>query len=361
MNKRKVLIYIFFLKSGAGKSAVTYANALTRDGYEVTVVSGHSSPAMLSKLDDRIEVKLTHSPRSYRAIPHLRAALRECGPDVVLVIGGGNVYAYMASRLLSGFKGPLVVREAVSPRILIESENGYVAGLLKKFLLKTAYRRASRVIALTKAMREEMTDYWGVPHDHIAWIPNGVSVPSSSPKISKDSQIPTILSVGRLQPQKDHLTLLRAFSLVRAERPCRLLLAGDGKERGRLEGLARDLKIESDVVFLGYVDDVSDLYMEASLSVLSSRYEGFGHVLIESLAYGCPVVATDCPTGPAEVINTESIGLLAKVGDHYDLASKMLTALDTEYESSTLIARAEDFSIAKANERIIALFENAER
>ena len=358
MNNKKILIYLHFLKSGAGKSAVAYANTLSKNGFDVAVVSSTSSPKILGMLDRGVDVYLTDSRRAYHAIPSLCRKLKEYKPDVVLVVGGGNSYSYLFASLISGVENKLVIREAVSQKILIESENNYFICILKKLLLKKAYNKACNIIALTKDMRDEIINYWGVPEDRVVLIPNGVVVPPHSHGPKSNPDVPMILSVGRLQPQKDHETLLKAFTMIRAKRPCRLVLVGDGKVRQRLERIAGELGIEPDVQFLGHVDDVGPLYREARLTVLSSRYEGFPNVLIESLAHGCPVVATDCPTGPAEIINSNNVGLLAEVGNPNDIADKILLALDSEYDIDGLISRAGDFSIENASKKIVKLFSD---
>lgn len=358
MKNNKLLIYLLSLESGAGKSAAIYANAINSIGCYTKTIFGRYSSDILNEIDNNISVDIFNVQRSLNAIPHIRRCLVSFDPDCVLVVGGGNTYAYMVAALLAGFRGKLIIREAISQKSLIESENNYFIMRLKKYLLKRAYRKAYKVIALTEVMRNEIIDYWSIPEDRVVSIPNGVSVPGLAYEKTGNPEIPVILSVGRLQPQKDHVCLLRAFALVKASRPCRLFLAGHGKERRRLEHLVSELGIENDVEFLDYVEDVSPLYREASLTVLSSRHEGFPNVLIESLAHGCPVVATDCPTGPSEIINNTKVGLLAEVSNPRDLADKILTALDTKYNPADLFSRANDFSIEKANARIARLFSD---
>lgn len=357
-NSKKILIYLNFLKSGAGKSAAAYANELIKNGYDVNVVSSISSPNISGMLDRKINVNVTAAKTTYRKIQSLCVTLKEYNPDVVLVVGGGNAYVYLAASLLSCTKSKLVIREAVSPKILIESEDYYSIRILKKILLKKAYNKSEMVISLTESMRNEIIKYWGVKEDRVALIPNGVVVPTRIHRAMGYSAIPIILNVGRLRPQKDHETLLRAFAIVRRERPCCLVVAGDGNERERLKSIICELGIKSDVQLLGQVDDVSPLYRKASLTVLSSRYEGFPNVLIESFSHGCPVVATDCPTGPSEIIDSKDVGLLAEVGNPDDLAEKIILALDRDYDLNKILERANYFSIERSNKKILELFEN---
>ena len=118
-----------------------------------------------------------------------------------------------------------------------------------------------------------------------------------------DGEPPIVLSVSRLMgPQKDPATLLRAFALVRKQRSVRLMLLGDGPERASLERLASDLGVSTEVEFSGWVDQPYNYMRRAGVMVLSSLWEGLPTVLIEALACGCKIVATDCPGGSTEIL-----------------------------------------------------------
>src|SRR5690606_37626457 len=131
---------------------------------------------------------------------------------------------------------------------------------------------------------------------------------------------PVLVAAGRLVPQKNFPLLLAAFAQLRAQRPARLLILGEGRERPRLEAAAHELGIAADVALPGHVDNPYAAYARASLFVLSSDWEGLPTVLIEALACGCPIVATDCPSGPAEILQGGRYGSLVPMGDAAALA-----------------------------------------
>jgi glycosyltransferase involved in cell wall biosynthesis len=167
-----------------------------------------------------------------------------------------------------------------------------------------------------------------------------------------DNRVPIILAAGRLHRQKDFPTLLRAFSLLRQNRPCRLVILGDGKKRRRkaLRQLAKQLGIEKDVSLPGFVENPFAYMARANLFVLSSAWEGFGNVIVEALACGCPVVSTDCRSGPREILDNGRYGRLVPVGDPEALARAMLEALDdpdNPCDRETRIQRAMEFSVDK--------------
>jgi glycosyltransferase involved in cell wall biosynthesis len=156
--------------------------------------------------------------------------------------------------------------------------------------------------------------------------------------------------MGRLVPQKDFATLLRAFALVRADRPARLVILGEGPERDRLMLLARELGIENDVLLPGFVTNPFAWVGRASLFVLSSAWEGLPTVLVEALACGTPVIATDCPHGPRAILEGGDLGPLVPVGDSRKMAEAMRRMLDAPTERSRLLARAAAFHEDRAIE-----------
>jgi glycosyltransferase involved in cell wall biosynthesis len=138
---------------------------------------------------------------------------------------------------------------------------------------------------------------------------------------------PVILAVGRLTPQKDFPTLLRAFAEVRRRRPARLLILGEGEERAALEALGADLGVAADVALPGFRENAMAYMAGSALFVLSSAWEGLPTVLIEALAAGTRVVSTDCPSGPREILQDGRLGSLVPVGDVAALADAMTAAL----------------------------------
>jgi glycosyltransferase involved in cell wall biosynthesis len=154
-----------------------------------------------------------------------------------------------------------------------------------------------------------------------------------------------ILSAGALHPRKDFPTLIRAFHVLRQQRPAKLVILGEGEARPELQTLIRDLSLGQDVALPGYADNVHAWMTRADLFVMSSQVEGFCLVLIEAMACGCPVVSTDCPSGPAEILQQGRYGPLVPVGNYRTLAWAMASSLQRPVEPETLRARAADFSV----------------
>ncbi len=164
-----------------------------------------------------------------------------------------------------------------------------------------------------------------------------------------------IVCIGRLSPEKDQRTLIRAMSILPAPQPWRLAIVGDGPERPALEALARELGIADRIVFAGEVTDPFAFMMRARLAVCASVYEGLGNAIIEALACGTPVVSTDCPYGPSEILQGGRYGTLTPVGDAAAMAAAIAEALRAAPDRAALRARGLHYTAARAAERFLEI------
>jgi glycosyltransferase involved in cell wall biosynthesis len=156
-------------------------------------------------------------------------------------------------------------------------------------------------------------------------------------------------------PVKDHRTLIAAFAKLRARRSARLVIFGYGPLEAELRAYAEELGVSGSVLMPGYVNDPAACYAVADLFVLSSTTEGFGNVLIEAMAAGVPVVSTDAPHGPREILADGRYGPLVPVGDAEALASAMERTLDHPLSAADLKGRAADFAVDVIGDRYEAL------
>jgi glycosyltransferase involved in cell wall biosynthesis len=230
-------------------------------------------------------------------------------------------------------------------------------------LVARVYPQANAVIAVSDGVAEDLARVAGLPRGSIHTVYNPVvgpdlrrqaRQPAPHPWLA-DGAAPVIVAAGRLKPQKNFPLLLRAFARLRQRRPARLLIMGEGKQRRELESLTRQLDIADDVAMPGYVSNPYAAFTHAALFVLSSDWEGLPTVLIEALACGCPVVATDCPSGPAEILADGRFGELVPPGDVDALASAMARTLERPAPTETLRARGADFSLERSVARYLDL------
>ena len=221
-----------------------------------------------------------------------------------------------------------------------------------RILYRFLFPAADRIVAISDGVADSLVEDLGVPREKIERIYN----PATRPEIEalagenpdhswlSEPSSPVFLSVGRLDQVKDFTTLLRAFHRVSKSRPARLIILGEGPQRKQLEGFITRNGLAEKVSLPGWVPNPYAYMSRASVFVVSSKYEGLSLVLIEALACGCPVVSTDCPSGPAEILCSGEFGPLVPVGDDAALAAAMEHLLDNPPESTVLRARAQDFS-----------------
>jgi len=222
--------------------------------------------------------------------------------------------------------------------------------------------RATRAIAVSAGIGRELQAR-GYPASKVAVIHNPLPQGVTSPRqlhgwhehLEAMGEGPVIVTAGRLVPVKDHRTLLEAFALLRAKRRARLVIFGEGPLENELRAYARQAGIGDAVLFPGYVNDPQACYAVADLFVLSSTSEGFGNVLVEAMEAGIPVVSTDAPHGPREILDDGRYGTLVPVGDASAMAAAMAEMLDHPTPPAVLKRRAADFDIARIGDRYEAL------
>jgi len=220
-------------------------------------------------------------------------------------------------------------------------------------LIQKVYPKADLIIAVSNGVADDVASHTDLSRDRITTIYNPMLtdhiktqsiLPASHPWFDTD-KIPIILGVGRLVPAKDFSTLLKAFSHICAKRPARLVILGEGRERPALEKLAVELGIASDLSLPGFEPNPYAYMARAKVFVLSSLLEGLPNALIEALACGCPVVSTNCRSGPQEILANGAFGSLAPVGDDKALADAILYTLDHPPNAERLRSRAAEFDI----------------
>ena len=298
----------------------------------------------------------------FRLIYRLARILKQEKPDVAVgFLTYPNIVLVLA-KLLAGYKGRIILSEHNNPQAKIGNKrNRY----LRRLLIRKLYPLSDYIVCVSNGVAKALSDGFSIAGEKIQIIHNSVDIGEIAQEMSQtlplhwylNQNIPVILMVGRLDKQKGYGDLLNAFAIVRQKRPCRLVILGDGQDKQKLVKHAADLGIASNVAFLGFQKNPYSFMAHSTVFVLSSHWEGFGNVIIEAMACGVPVISTNCPCGPGEIITDVVNGLLIPVGDIDTMAKAILKLLEDEAFRKRLVQagrrRAEDFRV----EQMIAEYE----
>ena len=229
--------------------------------------------------------------------------------------------------------------------------------------MRNEYPKLDGIIAVSEGVREDLLKTTGMPTSRITAIKNPVTTadmieeaqtPVDHPWLSENFDEPVLITVGRLTKNKDHQTLLEAFRLMNDTVPSRLLILGEGPERASLEKIIAETGLADRVQLPGFVNRPWAWMAKSSLFVLSSFAEGSGNVLTEAMAVGTPVVSTDCPSGPSEMLDGGRIAPLVPVGDAKALAAACIDVLNSGIAASLLDEAVAPFKAEVAAKHYLA-------
>lgn len=371
-NARRIAIFLSRLAGGGAERAMIYlANRFVDMGHEVDLVLLRHEGPYLDLVDSRINVVELDVSRMLLAPLALRRYQAERQPDVFMSAQFHADQALLLSKKLFGWKTRIVPSVQVALTAVFE-QSASKRERMFRYTLKRLYPSADRLVAISAGVGEDVQRVCNISGDKITLIHNPVVTPDFAKRLDEEISHewfdnpgpPVIIAMGRLTKQKDFPTLLKAFAKLRQRVPSRLLILGEGEDRKELEKLAQDLGLDGDVLMPGFVSNPYPWLKKADVFVLSSLWEGFANVVAEALACGTPVVSTDCPHGPREILRGGEFGRLVAVGDADALAGAIEETLSKPADPDTLQARGHEFRIEPiADEYLEVLFggENAGR
>ena len=296
--------------------------------------------------------------RTVRYLPDLVRYLHSEHPDALLAAKTFPNLVAVWAKFLAQVSTRIVLSEHTHLSVMVHHATKWKRRFILP-LVRKVYPRADHIVAVSHGVTNDLVSRLQLPSERVTTIYNPVvtrallqeeGAPIHHPWFCPPS-LPVILSVTRLHEHKDIPTLLRAFTLVRKKRAVRLIILGEGNKRNELETLTRQLGVSDDVSFPGFVPNPLAYMSRAQVFVLSSLYEGLGNVLIEALGRGCPVVSTDCPSGPSEILDHGRYGSLVPIGDERAMAQAILMTLDSSPDRERLRQRASRFSVERATRR----------
>ncbi|HEX6367793.1 MAG TPA: glycosyltransferase [Longimicrobium sp.] len=367
MSTKRVHVLFFTSQLGNGgaeKHLVRVANHLDRSRFRVSVAVARGGGSYEPELAGDIGFHVLNAPRMIRARGPLRDLMGHLSPDVVCgVMSHAIVVAILACAGQS--RRPAIVGSVQDAIRLRQDVNRWrrLRGRLLRATLPHLYPRADHIVTLAQGVRRDLLKLVPQIEGRVSVIPNAglndadaeVGPPESRPSG------PVLVASGRLAEQKGFSYLLDALRILRERIPATLWLLGEGPLRGQLQEQAERLGIADAVRFLGFRADPHAFVRAADVFVLSSIYESFGNVIVEAMAVGTPVVAANCPYGPAEIIHDGVNGVLVPPRDPAALADAVQRLLDEPALRARVgeagRARARDFAASVIAEQYGALFE----
>jgi glycosyltransferase involved in cell wall biosynthesis len=366
-NSRKTILFVIPSLEGGGaeKVLIEIITRLSPETYRLVLVMFKAKGRFLSKIPSNVNVYDLHKKNKYsfsKIIFRLCIILKKINPNIVIsFMPYANLIA-MISRILapSGAKYILTFHNCLTR----ESEKEPFHQL-KYFLYKKLFIRSNLIICVSKGVKNDLMSKLRIQSDQkMRVIYNPIDIDRigflKDNKLEDYASTKFILAVGRLEIQKGYEYLLKAYGLIHSKIEEILIILGIGDEEQNLRELARQLGIQEKVVFLGFQENPYKYMKNASALVLSSLWEGFGNVIVEAMACGTPVISTDCPSGPNEIIDNGVNGILVPIADENSLANAIIDLLRNQKLRVAIIdaarKRAEDFraeNIIKRYEELI--------
>lgn len=335
MKKRIALFTASLNCGGAERVMITLANNFFKQGYITDLILVEANGPYLKEVEPGVNIISLRSRKAIFSLFPLMLYLRKVRPDIMLsTLPTINIVAVLANKL-TRIKTRLFVRVSITASMGERFENRVnerVISLLRRWALK----HSENIIAPSAGVADDLVLKLGIQKQKIKIIYNPIDYQKIQTLASEsvpfffdfDPAVRVVLAVGRMNPQKDFATLIKAFALAEQTENSVLLLLGEGGDREQLTKLVTELNLNNKVFMPGIVDNPFAYMKQASVFVLSSKYEGLPNVLLQALATGVPIVSTDCPSGPREILENGRWGCLVPVGDPNKMAKGIIAGLN---------------------------------
>lgn len=370
---KKIVSFLYsFGSGGAERTTLNICNYLARSRrYKIFLLVGgqQENCAYLKQLDSNVEVVFLS-----RGLPvilsKLIISLRRIRPDILFTtLRWSNVIGCFI-KLFVGGGIKLVVRETNPLRLSIAHHNKF-RRFFTLLLIKALYTKADKIVSLSKGVASEILKMTNVPVSKLEVIYNSVDIAQIKHMMEKEdstvgfrSDCKNIIAIGSFSQQKGFKYLFEAIKILTTEfkRKVNLIILGDGNLRSEFEQYVVENGLERSVCLPGVVQNPFLYLSRSDIFVLSSEYEGFGNVIIEAMVCGVPVIATNCPYGPREIITDGYDGILIKTKSSIEIVLGIMHLLDDKKLCRKIrinaFKRIQDFSIEKIGLKYVALFES---
>ncbi|MEL6579599.1 MAG: glycosyltransferase [Cyanobacteria bacterium J06621_12] len=363
MNEKIAFFIPAMYGGGAERVVINLLEGMSKKDLSLDLVLSVAEGPYMDRIPKTVNIVDLKAGRVINSILPLIRYLRNNRPRVLIShLNHANVIALIAN-YLSRTNIPVVV---VAHNTLSVARITQPQGKVVKPIMKWLYPHASAVATVSLAAARDMEVELGLASNSVRTIYNPIvddrlfsqAQEATAEEWLQPNSPPVYVSIGRLTEQKDFATLLHSFARVRQKIDARLIILGEGELRPQLTDLIQQLGIGEAVSLPGFVKNPYPYLKSASAFVLSSRWEGLPTVLVEAMACGCSVIATDCPSGPLEILDKGKYGTLVPIGDVSALAEAMIQVLNNPTETGLLIDRAKDFAVEKSVLEYLKLIES---
>lgn len=354
MSMKRIAFFIPALYGGgAERVTVNLLKGMAGKNISLDLVVSNAEGPYIKQVPKYVRIVDLQAGRVIKSILPLSNYLQKYKPHALVShLSHANVIAISAVKLARiNTKLVVVEHDPVSKTKFKLLRSNFIPPLMR-----ILYPLADVVVAVSQGLANDLNKQFYLKDDKIKVIYNPVVdaelIQKSQAPVENNcfnvKNCPVFLAVGRLTLQKDFITLIKAFSILRKSRQARLIILGEGEDRAELELLAVKLGVAKDVLLPGFVQNPYAYMSNATAFVLSSQWEALPTVLIEAMACGCPVIATDCPFGPREILENGKYGYLVPTADAQALSTAMLKVLDNPINREKLVCRTQDFSVERS-------------
>ncbi len=353
MNTKRIAFFLQNLSGGgAEKSVVHLSNYLVNDGIDIDIVLVNKSSAVyLKELDTKIRVIDLNKNRSLKSINKVKKYIKKNKPDVIMSsVTHINIILALVKLISGKTKTKIAINQVnhLSSIISYSIKNK----ILKNFIVRLivyVYNFTDGSISMSKGVEKDLLENGLKIESKYIYNPifSDIMLNQSQDYIEENNR-KTFIAIGRMVPQKNFSVLIDAFSLVNNEFESTLIILGEGPLRSNLEKQITDLGLTKNIVLKGFVDNPYQYIKNADVFVLTSLWEGFGNVIVESLSLGTQVVSTDCDSGPNEILENGKYGFMSLTFHKFELARLMIEAVNNPIDSKLLINRGRHFSVKRA-------------
>lgn len=357
----RIAIFVSFSgHGGVERMMMNLAEGLVELGCNVDLVLVKARHAQLDDIPNSINIVKLSSNHTFSSISALSGYLKKNRPNALLAAKNRANQVAVLARRLSGLNIRIGLRMGTTTTVALQGKSS-----LKQWSwylpMRWLYPKADEIIAVSKGVAEDLVRITGLNSQRITVIANPVITPrvkrlaktEADHRWLQKKDLPVILGVGRLTRQKDFPTLIKAFARLHVQRRCRLIILGEGKDKQMLINLAEELNVADDLDFPGFVDNPYAYMNGADLFVLSSIWEGSPNVLTEAMGLGVPVVSTDCPSGPREILQEGHVSPLVKMGDAEAMAEAMQSVLDNPPDPEFIKEAVEKYTLEYSSKRYL--------